>query len=114
MNRIMKVISFTKLPEETPPWIEREICDINSVAPPIIDTSFYEHNKVAQQVNDALMSAKMAVEHYDHLLKLYNQTVEFDERRVTDICQAYNYIAKEKHIEFDNVKEYLNEQEKQK
>jgi hypothetical protein len=107
-------MTFNKLPEHIPSSILREICDINKITPPIIDTSFYEHNKVAQQVNDALVSAEMAVEHYDHLLRLYKQTVEFDERRITDICQAYRYIAKEKHIMFDDVKKFLDEQEKQK
>ncbi|MCK9576577.1 MAG: hypothetical protein M0R51_11695 [Clostridia bacterium] len=110
----MTIMAFKKLPEHMPSWIEREICDINRIEPPIIDTSFYDHNKVAKQVNEALVSAKMAVEHYDHLLKLYKQTVEFDERRITDICQAYHYIAKEKRIEFDDVKKFLDEQEKQK
>jgi hypothetical protein len=114
MNQIMEVISFTKLPEEVPSWITRQICDINRIAPPVIDTSFYEPEKLSQKVNDALVSAKMAVEHYDHLLRLYKQTVEFDERRITDICQAYNYIAKEKRITFDDVKKFLDEQEKQK
>lgn len=110
----MMIMAFKKLPKDTPSWITREICDINRIAPPVIDTSFYEHKKVAQQVNDALVSAEMAVEHYDHLLRLYKQTVEFDERRITDICQAYRYIAKEKHITFDDVKKFLDEQEKQK
>jgi len=107
------VVAFAKLPEDTPAWITREICDINKIVPPVIDTSFYESNKVAQQVNDALVAAKMAVEHYDHLLKLYKQTVEFDERRISDICQAYSYIAKENHLKFEDVKEFLNHQEKE-
>jgi hypothetical protein len=108
----MQICAFNKLPENIPSWLEQEIVDMNKTMPPILDTAFYEHDDLAQHVNDALVSAKMAVEYYDNLLRLYRQTVEFDERRITDICQAYSYIAKEKHIEFDDVKKYLDEQEK--
>jgi|WetSurMetagenome_2_1015567.scaffolds.fasta_scaffold51565_3 hypothetical protein len=108
----MQICAFKKLPENIPSWLEQEIIDVDRTMPPVLDTDFYEHDDLAQRVNDALVSAKMAVEHYDHLLRIYKQTVEFDKNRITDICQAYSYIAKEKHIEFNDVKKYLDEQEK--
>lgn len=106
----MELFAFKRVNTEFPSFIEMKIADIDKKEPPVIDSSIYDSNELAQQLNDALLSAKMAVQHYNVLYDRYRQICEFDERRIGDICQSYNFIAKEHHIKFDDVKSFLDKQ----